>query len=255
MIAILAALEEEIRGIKKGLQIENSCSRQGMRGWQGRLGAKDCLLVLTGVGPKKARAAAEWVLDEFPVSLLISSGFAGALNGKSRAGDILLYTKLSQGEVGGANSANRAEVECDLALIQQSAASRLKGKSRVRKARGVTTSGVCPDTKSKIKLGQESRADAVDMESYWIGQAASARGIPFLAVRSVFDSLEDDVSFLEEISSDDKVTPGKSLHLCLRQPLKLMALARLYRHYRLAAANLALFLKEILPALADEGLK
>ena len=48
-----------------------------------------------------------------------------------------------------------------------------------------------------------SGATAVDMESYWIGKAAVERGLPFLSIRAISDSLTAQLPPLERFIDGD----------------------------------------------------
>jgi hypothetical protein len=49
--------------------------------------------------------------------------------------------------------------------------------------KGVTV----PEVSNKHRLTALIKADVCEMEDYWIGNMAGARGIPFLAVRVIYD--------------------------------------------------------------------
>jgi nucleoside phosphorylase len=245
MLAIFSALEEEIGDYKKTLQLKRLQACREYKAWSGQSSRQECLLVLTGQGKEQAGRTAGWILGHYPVSLVISTGFGGALNEKTKAGDVIVYSRLVQVEMDGQTSARAGAISCSPGPVTQAMSCRQGPGYRIIKGNGVTIAAVCSTAEAKARLGRELEADVVDMESYWIGQAASQKDIPFLAVRSIFDAVQDDLSLLERISVNGKIAPGKVLGQLLAHPSCLGEFTTFYRNYRKAAQNLAVFLDEL----------
>jgi adenosylhomocysteine nucleosidase len=243
MLAVFSALELEIQEIKKRMQIKRVCSYPDFETWEGKYGPGEGLLVLTGAGQEKAQKAVNEVLARYPVSLMISTGFGGALNEKTEAGDIIVYSKLKKGELRGERYTIEEDVECDAQLVSRAMGCLAGPDFKVIKGQGVTLYHLCATAASKYRLGQKYQADIVDMESYWIGKIAAGKGLPYIAVRSVFDSLRDDLTVLEQITSNGKSTAGNILRQILLHPGQSL---RLYRNYRKAAKNLAVFMDALI---------
>ncbi|MFC1926602.1 hypothetical protein ACFLWV_02500, partial [Chloroflexota bacterium] len=96
---------------------------------------------------------------------------------------------------------------------------------------------------SKEALGREFSAEAVDMESYWIGRAAQARGVRFLTVRAITDTVGEHLPSLEQLFADSgELRKGKAAIYFLTHPWQVAKLFMLGRSARRAEKNLALFL-------------
>jgi 4-hydroxy-3-methylbut-2-en-1-yl diphosphate reductase len=132
----------------------------------------------TGMGPKRARAAARTLLSDAGDALLVL-GFCGGLDEESRPGDVVIAEHV----MGAADEGHHPEqVACagtsELAIA-------LAGSGLVVRNGPV----VCV---SRLALGERRAqlraggAIAVDMESVWL--AAGAGGRPFSVVRVVLDS-------------------------------------------------------------------
>ena len=100
MIAIFAALNAEVSSLKGGMSISKSTVHQDCRLYEGRCHRRDCVLVLTGVCKRRAQQAVETVLEKYPITTMISTGFSGALNHKTTIGDIVVYSELGCGNGG-----------------------------------------------------------------------------------------------------------------------------------------------------------
>jgi hypothetical protein len=81
------------------------------------------------------------------------------------------------------------------------------------------------------------------MESYWIAIIASARQIPFIAIRSISDNMQSSVQPFDQILASDGELLWKRAVLCfLRHPQYLINVFALYRNTRPAKRNLAAFI-------------
>jgi 4-hydroxy-3-methylbut-2-enyl diphosphate reductase len=140
--------------------------------------ARGALVRKTGMGPQRARLAADALGVEAARAMLVL-GFCGGLDESSVPGEVIVAE-----EVYAATDENHPEepIVCDLAAPLLG---RLTGLGmKVRTGRVVCV--------SRLAIGErraELHADgaiAVDMESVWL--AAGARGRPFGVVRVVLDS-------------------------------------------------------------------
>ena len=77
---------------------------------------------------------------------------------------------------------------------------------------------VIPNAAEKRAAKQDSGAIAVDMESAAIAIEAAARGIPFAIVRTVIDSLEDEIFGAEMADEQGRVKPLAAANYLRAQP-------------------------------------
>jgi len=112
-IAIVAALEREVRPLVKSWR----ASEQELDGRRFRFFEKDdVVLVCGGIGAQAARRAAEAVITLFAPKVIMSAGFAGALDSELKVADIMRATA--------AVLPSNAEKACWLALDRSRARSR-----------------------------------------------------------------------------------------------------------------------------------
>jgi hypothetical protein len=110
----------------------------------------------------------------------------------------------------------------------------------------VTTPGVVSGARAKQELGREFHAQVVDMESYWIAGVASARGVPFIAIRSVSDTLHDDLRAIDHIlDSEGRVLRKKVLPYFLLHPHHLPSMFTAFRNMRRAESSLTAFVSDL----------
>jgi 4-hydroxy-3-methylbut-2-enyl diphosphate reductase len=158
------------------LRLEAALIRSGARGSEVRA---------TGMGPKRARAAAH-ELAQAPGEGLLVLGFCGGLDPSSRPGEVIVAEEVwaaadEEGATDG-DDLHGERVPCSgtAALLASIAGQGM----RVRTGAIVSV--------SRLALGERrsqlhaAGAIAVDMESAWL--APGARGRPFAVVRVVLDS-------------------------------------------------------------------
>jgi len=161
-LAIVAALEREVRPLVKSWRMSEK-EHQGRRFRFFENG--DVVLVCGGIGAEAARRAAEALIAVFDPEVVCSAGFAGALDGTLRVGDI-----VRPGTVINAGDASRAIVE--------------EGK-------GVLVSfGSVASPAQKLKLRESFAAQAVDMEAAAVARSAEARGKGFAAIKAISDEID-----------------------------------------------------------------
>ncbi len=209
---------------------------------KGRISGAPALLAMTGDGAIRSAASVSLLLSEFPVSLLVGAGAAGALDPSLRAGEIVVATRIRDeaGEMAAP----------DAALVARARALGAKPAAFVTAARPVCSSkekGALADRFGVAGFGPA----VVDMESAAWARAAASHGVPFLLLRSVSDTFEEDLPrFLSScLSSDGSVDRSTVARRLVLHPAALPALLRMRRRVRDGAEALALFLERLLPEM------
>jgi adenosylhomocysteine nucleosidase len=185
--------------------------------------AGQLLVMVTGMGAKAARRAADWALAlPCPPRRLIAAGFAGALQPGVPAGSVVVATEVIDGQGGRWP-----------APWPTSADAWARG-------RVLTWPRLVCTAAEKRSLGTAHDAVAVDMESAAVARACAERGVEFGCVRAVSDDVEAALSpALVRLLSGGRVAPGRVALALLRRPALGCELFRLARDTRRAARNLA----------------
>jgi nucleoside phosphorylase len=168
MIAVTFALPAESSDFLRHLRNQSRTDRSGIRTIRGTIDDRVVEVLHTGVGEKVCRQRVAEFLQDQQFDLLISSGFAGALNDKLEIGDLLLaknFSTIELTEVG--SSFSRLPIhEADL----------------------LTVRALIDSNDERNKIARTSRAAAVDMETEFIARACAEHGIPLLSVRVITDT-------------------------------------------------------------------
>ncbi len=198
---------------------------------------------VVGIGRSAGECAAA-LLDAAPCHLLLSLGFAGALDPDLRPSDVVVATAYLHGP--NAAIASSAHAARAAILLRQAGLSALEGAMLI-----VDEPLLTPQAKRRAHEG--SRALVVDMEGSWIAGAAAARGVPVIVLRAVLDeatfALPD---FVATIIADGGRHEWAHAVRALRDPLTARCFLPLALKSRKAARALQIAAGRILPALAAQ---
>ena len=239
MIALLAAMSQEIAPLRNSMKVEQKASERGCHMYKGKYRGRDVILVQTGVGRRRAQRAARLAMERYPVGAMVSFGFAGALDGRARCGDVVVCDALFCGD--GEGTSKHSPASCfraDAFLTEVAARAPASADYSVLRASSVTVSRVVCEAGAKKALGQEFSAGAVDMESYWIAEIAHAQGVPFVTVRAISDAADDTLPPFDRFMDSNGWRWGKALPFFAGHPDQLVRLWRLRRSMRQPARNL-----------------
>jgi adenosylhomocysteine nucleosidase len=169
-IGICCALTSELRTLtRQKAQIGDVISR-----------GPHVLLILSGMGPARARIAAEQLIER-GVQALFSWGSAAALDERLTPGTLLIPRNVIDSK-GRPYSVSRAWSQ---RLLQ-----RLASHVTINRGAIVGCTQVLTHTTQKYELLKRYRASAADMESVAIAKVARQHHVTFVAVRAISDTAQ-----------------------------------------------------------------
>lgn len=219
-VAIFAALGWEARAVIQGLSGVEEGGRP--RTWRGYLGdGASCLLVQTGIGPRRARAVAEAMP---PSRLILVAGCAGGLDPSLRAGDVVLASAVVCLDERG-RQVDRVPVTA--AAVSAWAAAR----GLAARTGPLASSPTVLATAADKALAAATGALAVDMESGAVAAVARARGVPFVGLRVVLDAAGEAVSIGDGVidAETGEIRPGRAVTAVALRPDRWPVALRLAR--------------------------
>jgi adenosylhomocysteine nucleosidase len=247
MIIVVAALDTELAGIRRHMEIADSFTVGEVRIEQGQLGGKDCLLVQSGMGRQRAEQALRYVLAQYQPVAVLSLGFCGALAVTLRVGDLVVCSPVGALLMmpSGPHVAPSPVgwLHCDGSLVRQALAVLMPPGSGQLVGGGCLTVPTAAGPRDvKQWLSETFPSVAVDMESFWIGHLAQEAGVPFLAVRSVSDTLAESLPPFDGLVDDfGRASLTTLSRYLLHHPLRVAQLARLGLQAQRAEKNLTYF--------------
>jgi adenosylhomocysteine nucleosidase len=249
LILLFYAFAREIAPFKRRLHHSAPLALDGLHGFRAEVGGKEFAVVGHGIGYKRATETARRAFDLIPnAELVIGTGVVGALSGGLKPGDLVL-------------SDRSVMVHADGRVGQQvtnvSSAPHLHAIGRSLAIAGIAYStGTILTSHRVLATGAEKRrakestgAIAVDMETAAIASEATARALPFVAIRAVLDEVDDEIFGAEMADEDGNVKPLAATSFLLRNPATMLKLPRMIRNLSRATASIA----DALIAITHEG--
>jgi len=245
LVAIVTAIPEEFHAIVPRVsQAERRRTGKGHRGFllKGRMAGVPALLAMAGDGAARASGSVSFLLGEFSVSFLVGAGAAGALVPSLQAGEILVASRAVD-EQGDAPPP-------DSGLLSSAVACGARPATFVTVARPVCSATEKRDLAVRLAASDSSPA-VVDMESAAWARAAASRGVPYMLLRAVSDTFEEELpAFLAScLSPEGSVNRSTVARRLILRPAALPVLLRMRRRVRDGAGALALFLERLLPEM------
>ena len=225
-VLVTFAVEAEFAPWRKLRQFSQS-NLGDVRAYSAPVRDGELIVLLTGVGGRRAWAEATRVIWDGNVDVCISSGLAGALREEHRPGDV-----LAAKEVHATNW--KKVIPSDLALLELASACGAKVADAFYSVDRVLV-------RSSEKCELSAKADAVEMESGDIMLEAVAFGAKVIAIRAISDAVEEDLplDFNRVTTESGDVSIVKVLAQAAAHPGSIPALIRFGRQSRNAAEKLA----------------
>ena len=188
-------------------------------------------ILVTGMGRKNSERMLAQRLETSRPNLVLTCGFAGALDPKLEIGDVLF--------------------EAD---PQGGLAEKLKA-SGAAPAKFCCALRVATTALEKAALRQNTGADAVEMESGVIREICRGKNIPSATIRVISDTANQDLplDFNRLMTSKQTISFPKLAFALARAPGKIPKLLELQRNTRLAAHELAKVLSKLLRSVRYGG--
>jgi adenosylhomocysteine nucleosidase len=243
--ALLAALSQEVRPFLRQVQARR-LPGAALPAWEFPLRSGKGVAVLSGVGPDAAARATAFILDHFQPQVFISLGFGGAVTPELPHGALVLGETVWRYEP---ESGSLEELMIPPSPIVPGDLVEKLQAAGLPAFRGsvVTTPVIIHKATQKSPLVHLPHP-VLDLETGAAAAGARARNLPFLALRAITDTCEEDIpDFIRKaVREGNTPTAGTALAWLAADPRRLAALVRLWRHSRLAALNLAQALKVVL---------
>ncbi len=257
MIALLYALQQEIRPIMAQLHVSKKFNMDEVLFYQADLNGLPVTLVQTGIGRNNAIKATNYLLQSLKIKLLISSGVAGGIRQGISVGDLVIAENVGyskQGDFEGEELQLESDFPCKKEFVQL--AKQISSDLELKPHCGniLTVDKVISQARIKRKIGEQNSFLAVDMESAAIAEVAYERGIEFAAIRSISDDIEDDleIDYGSLISAEGKVKFSNLALKVMKDPRQLTILRRLNRQTKIAVKKLSSFMLQLIPPIYDK---
>jgi adenosylhomocysteine nucleosidase len=214
MIAVTFALPAESSVFVRRLRDRTGIDRNGVRIVRGKMADQLIEVLHTGVGEKVCRERIEKFLKDQQFDLMISAGFAGALNDELQVGDLLLAKNFS--------------------TIDMNQRGLSFSSLPIHMADLLTVPAPIDSSDERNRIARASGAAAVDMETEFIARACAEHGVPLLSLRVITDTPRKPFP-----------APTKVLFDIERQRTRLLTLATFFLAHPNRAPRMLQFAKSI----------
>ena len=207
---IICAMPEELKELLE--QIENVTEKEigGKKYYSGTIAGQNVVLVESGIGKVEVGITTEHLITDFDVDVVINSGSAGGIGEHQHVGDIVISTETAYhdadarafdyayGQLPGQPARFTASQKWGDALANAGE------KTGLNIEKGLIVSGdQFVASKEAVKRIKQFFPDALsaEMEGAAVGQVAYDHDVPYVVVRAMSDTADDDagVSFDEFI--------------------------------------------------------
>jgi len=199
VIGVVAALKEEIKPLIEAME-DVRVSKWGKRSlYEGEIGTCRVVALRGGIGKVKAAAATQYLIDRFAPEGVICPGVAGAINPRLTVGDIVVSRRALQhdfalGEARLLNKLRKRWLKADkkLAKLALEAGEDLGFEGRIHLGSVLTGDQAIVTQEKRQWLWDMFGGDCVDMESAAVAQVCQLNRVPFLIMRGISDSAEEE---------------------------------------------------------------
>jgi adenosylhomocysteine nucleosidase len=248
----LTATRIEFNAVGCVLAPANFVSRRPPIGLDRETVKSHILLIQTGIGSERAYSIARKIVESEPWNVVISTGFAGALN-SSPIGSLVIGSEVLLGQSSDVLFDSEPQrIVCHPDWVKTSLNIQWTGPHPLQHGRFVAMDRVLTRASQKQILGKQTGAVAVDMESGAIGQVAQQHKLPFLIIRAISDGVNEDlpVDFNRFLKPSEWAA---GVQYVLSTPRCWKGLWRLYQNSKQASAQLSRFFEKFFATIPING--
>lgn len=209
VVGIIGPMEVEIDILHSHMEVEETTNKGQLTFYEGELEGQPIVLVKSGIGKVNAASAAQMLISDFGVDVLINSGVAGGIHPELGLGDIVISTKTVHHDMdetakdfkpGQIPYMDTRYFEADQKLVQLAEKGTEGLPDYVDVFKGpIATGDQFIASKEKANWIHETfDAYVVEMEGAAVGQVAYLNEIPYVVIRSASDDAEEEAAGIQE---------------------------------------------------------
>ncbi len=239
----MTATRIEFNAVARALRVSHPVSQYGHRALASTDHGLNVMLIQSGIGPGKARINTQKLLSGASWDVIISTGFAGALDSIPIGSVLIGHDVCEESCMPSGASLSPQRFECHPDWVQVALNLKWGGRESLRTGRFVSVDHVLTHSVDKYKLKTSTGAVGVDMESAAIAGVAQEHRLPFLIVRTISDGVNEDlpVDFNLFLKPSGWIPGVLSI---LSTPRSWKGFLDLYQHSKQASRELTCFFEE-----------
>ena len=202
-IGLMGAMEEEIELVKSNMTDIQEIKIGNMTFYKGKIGKKDIVLSLSGIGKVNAAVTTTLLINKFNAKAIMFTGVGGAITNTLKVGDVVIGTNFIHYDVDltafglelgrlSRETVWKYPADDKLVVLAIKTAQSILPNQKIIKGRVISGDVFVTDYKQKIYLANTFQAEALDMESSVVAHVAYKFGVPVVILRSMSDSMKGD---------------------------------------------------------------
>jgi len=240
IVVIFAAFPQELKHILKRPEAQNPVGCH-FPSQENQHPASDIIAVQTGIGATNAETAFLRVLQECRPDFVLSAGFGGALYEDAGIGDIVWASHaLLLREDKRKQHEHLVEYAIPESDIGRRIGEKLRDRTTAREGSIVTLPEMMKKADIKNTIPNDLPFPVCDMETFYLAKLSHQNRVPFLAIRSITDQLDEDIppALLAVTDGTGRFRFSRALGLLLAKPRLIPASIRLGRNAARASKSL-----------------
>lgn len=205
--AIVSAMEIELSYVEEFLRDRKGWKKTQENIYEYQKGKLQIITRIMGVGKVNAAYQTADIINEYHPDFIINVGYAGGLIKEARKGDVAIGKKYVQVDFIPFLDENRPEIAespNDFIVRLEKEAKELEIPTFTGKI--ATGDFFLHSTEEKKKIIEEFAPIAFDMESAAVGQVATKKNTPFIALRTFSDLADDDaVNAIQDNHKENRI--------------------------------------------------
>lgn len=234
MLTILAAMNDELRLIKSEMEIDKTIFLRPFTIFIGRYHGIDLTLIRTGIGKDAMYAAVSYCIQNLKPTFLMNIGYAGGLDPRLAAGDIIIANSI-------VDEADGKIITADSSIVGGAVSKAEAANIHYCVGRIVTVKNAITEPHDKAYIGAKFEAAACDMESATFAAVAASNNIQYVVARAILDTMDTALPALSKtVTADGGITIGKIVGHIKTNPtdaLKLPKFSYLCSQARISMTN------------------
>lgn len=206
-VAIVSAMEIELSYVDEFLKDRQGWKKHKESIYEYKEGKLQVITQIMGVGKVNAAYQTADVINEHHPDLIVNVGFAGGLIKEARKGDVAIGKEYVQVDFIPFLDENRPEIaESPSDFITQIEKEARNMEIPTFTGKIATGDFFLHDSEQRSQIIEEFSPIAFDMESAAVGQVATKKNIPFIALRTFSDLADENaVDAIQDNRKEDRI--------------------------------------------------
>ena len=231
-LAIFSAFPHEIRPLVRNLNAARISTSLPFTVFLAPHVSGEVVVVQSGMGTRNAEASLDHVIKEHNPTMILSLGFGGALYDNAAIGELIWASRVLLMNNGVRDTMDLPDSDHLFGRLSQTLA--------LREGTIITLEQWMKKPEIKRALSEPLPFPVCDMETFPLAKATIARGLPFVAIRSITDRSHEEIppALLNVSDESGNYRPSRALKVLLGNPSLIPLAVTLGKNSAIASRNL-----------------